>query len=169
MPKIGTEKPESYKNEKIPFLKLIDTRGVELIEKYGNENILRDVTNVISNPYIVSNYANLTYNDNIQCMWYCVTSKALDNQDISFVKSLQEKDKNLIIIIVFTRSSDLDKIESMEKDVKEKFGDIPFYHLLAKDLIDEDTGEIIVQSYGLKELIYKTINQYKKNLNCKNN
>ena len=169
IPKIGTKEPKSYKNDRIPFLKLIDTRGVELIQQYGNENILRDVTNIISNPYIVSKNANLTYNDNIQCMWYCVTSKALDNQDISFVKSLQEKDKNLIIIIVFTRSSDLDKIESMEKDVKEKFGDIPFHHLLAKDLIDEDTGEIIVQSYGLKELIYKTINQYKKNLNCKNN
>ena len=167
MPKIGTEKPESYKNDKIPFLKLIDTRGVELIEKYGNENILRDVTNVISNPYIVSNYANLTYNDNIQCMWYCVTSKALDNQDVTFVKSIKEREKNLIIIIVFTRSSDLDKIESMEKDVKAKFGDIPFHHLLARDLIDEDTGEIIVQSYGLKELICKTINEYIKNVNCK--
>ena len=118
IPKIGTKEPKSYKNDRIPFLKLIDTRGVELIQQYGNENILRDVTNIISNPYIVSKNANLTYNDNIQCMWYCVTSKALDNQDISFVKSLQEKDKNLIIIIVFTFSSDLDKIESMEKMLK---------------------------------------------------
>ena len=167
MPKIGTKRPKSYRNEKIPFLKLIDTRGVELIQQYGNENILRDVTNIISNPSIVSNYTNLTYNDNIQCMWYCVTSSVLDNQDVTFVKSLQERDKNLIIIIVFTRSSDLDKIESMEKDVRAKFGDILFHHLLARDLIDEDTGEIIVQSYGLKELIYKTINEYIKNLNCK--
>ena len=167
MPKIGTKEPKPYKNDKIPFLKLIDTRGVELIQQYGNENILRDVTNIISNPSIVSKYANLTYNDNIQCMWYCVTSKALDNQDVTFVKSLQERDKSLIIIIVFTRSSDLDKIESMEKDVKTKFGDIPFHHLLARDLIDEETGEIIVKSYGLNELIYKTINEYIKNLNCK--
>ena len=167
MPKIGTKEARPYKNGIIPFLKLIDTRGVELIQKYGNENILSDVTNIIQNPYIVSNNADLTYNDNIQCMWYCVTSKALDNQDITFVKSLQERDKNLIIIIVFTRSSDLDKIESMEKDVKAKFGDIPFHHLLARDIIDEDTGEIIVPSYGLKELIYKTINEYKKKLDCK--
>ena len=55
----------------------------------------------------------------------------------------------------------------MEKDVKAKFGDIPFHHLLARDLILEETGEIIVQSYGLKELIYKTINEYKKKLDCK--
>ena len=79
----------------------------------------------------------------------------------------KEGNKNLIIIIVFTRSSDLDKIESMEKDVKAKLGDIPFHHLLARDLIDEKTGEIIVQSYGLKELIYKTINEYQKNSGCK--
>ena len=171
IPKIGTKKPKSYKNNKVPFLQLIDTRGVELIQQYGNDKILKDVKDIISNPSIVLNDGdgnfNFTYNDNIQCMWYCVTNKDLDNQDITFVKSLQEGNKNLIIIIVFTRSSDLDKIESMEKDVKAKLGDIPFHHLLARDLIDEKTGEIIVQSYGLKELIYKTINEYQKNLGCK--
>lgn len=171
IPIIGTKKPKAYRNNKVPFLQLFDTRGVELIPKYGNENILRDVTNIINNPSNVlreGNYNfNFSYNDNIQCMWYCVTSKDLDNQDITFVKSLQERDKNFIIMIVFTRSSDLDKIESMEKDVKAKFGNIPFHHLLARDLIDKTTGEIIVQSYGLKELIYKTINEYQKKLNCK--
>ena len=38
-PKIGTTKLKAYSNDKVKFLKFIDTRGVELIKNYGNDNI----------------------------------------------------------------------------------------------------------------------------------
>ena len=33
IPKIGTKKPKAYRNNKVPFLQLFDTRGVELIQQ----------------------------------------------------------------------------------------------------------------------------------------
>ena len=42
---------EEYKNDKIPCLKLIDTRGIELNTKYGAEEIREDCSNYIKKKY----------------------------------------------------------------------------------------------------------------------
>ena len=60
-PEICTLEPKPYHNEKVKFLKLFDTRGVELIPEYGNQNILRDIENIISNVGIFPYGDNFNY------------------------------------------------------------------------------------------------------------
>ena len=200
-PEICTLEPKPYHNKKVKFLKLFDTRGVELIPEYGNDNILRDIENIISNvgifPYgdnfnyynnnnfsynmnmnMNNQYLNkinesleesnekielepLNYNDYIQCIWYCVSNEnKFDNQDINFINSLNSRLKNISVIIVCTKSIYKEDIEKTLEDVKKHFKKINFHYLLAKEKKN-------VKSYGLEELIYKTIEQYKIANNCK--
>ena len=202
-PEICTLEPKPYHNKKVKFLKLFDTRGVELIPEYGNDNILRDIENIISNvgifPYgdnfnyynnnnlnynmnmnmnMNNQYLNninesleesnekielepLNYNDYIQCIWYCVSNEnKFDNQDINFINSLNSRLKNISVIIVCTKSIYKEDIKKTEEDVKKHFKKINFHYLLAKEKKN-------VNSYGLEELIYKTIEQYKIANNCK--
>ena len=158
IPKVGTQKIASYQNKKITFLKMIDTRGVELIKKYGNENISNDINKVIDNPNTL-NYFSFTnkqsYNDNIQCLWYCVNKKKLEEQDIEMLSKFKKNQDQLPIIIVFTKAKDQELVEKMRKCVKEKLGDLPFHDLIAKDFDNVDT------SYGLEDLIFLTLEQCK--------
>ena len=155
---VCTQKIASYQNKKITFLKMIDTRGVELIKKYGNENISNDINKVIDNPNTL-NYFSFTnkqsYNDNIQCLWYCVNKKKLEEQDIEMLNKFKKNQGQLPIIIVFTKAKDQELVEKMRKCVKEKLGDLPFHDLIAKDFDNVDT------SYGLEDLIFLTLEQCK--------
>ena len=98
-----------------------------------------------------------SYNDNIQCLWFCVNGRRLDEKDIKFINKLNEirgQDK-IPIIIVFTKTTDIYEAEEMQKNVNETFGFLPFHKLLAKDF-DEET-----KSFGVEELIYLTLDQCK--------
>ena len=155
-PKVGTLKPQVYQNDKVPFLKFVDTRGIELEKKLGNEKITNDIKYIIDNPnslYWFSFFKKLSYNDNIQCLWFCVNSKKMDIEN-KFIEKLYQNQNKLPIIIVFTKTKDLDIVERMQKDVKDKLGDLPFHHLLAKDYLGN-------KSYGVEELIYLTLEQCK--------
>ena len=158
IPKVGTQKIASYQNKKITFLKMIDTRGVELIKKYGNENISNDINKVIDTPNTLNQFSFInkqSYNDNIQCLWYCVNKKKLEEQDIEMLSKFKKNQDQLPIIIVFTKAKDQELVEKMRKCVKEKLGDLPFHDLIAKDFDNVDT------SYGLEDLIFLTLEQCK--------
>ena len=156
-PKIGTLGPKAYSNDKVNFLKFIDTRGVELIKEYGNENIAKDILKIINNPNSLDFFnwfKKKNYNDNIQCLWYCVSEKKLDPEDENFIKILEQGQDKIPIIVVFTKTKDIDVMEEMKKEVEKKLGNLPFHHLRAKKIENWN-------SYGLETLIDLTLSQCK--------
>lgn len=159
---VCTVKRGLYSNKKIPYFRMIDTRGIELIEKYGIENIFKDINEICQDPTIVSKswlsfkcFTNLPYKDNIQCIWYCVSDYNLEKKEIELIKGLNKGQDILPIIFVYTKSYDQDDINKKEQILKEKYPNIPFHSVLAFDKED-------LKSFGVEELIYITIDQCKK-------
>ena len=175
MKDIVTTKPFKYENKKMPFLKLIDTRGIEIQEEYGVINISEEIIKIIKDPNELEKYkeeefgfsknieeekTKLNCNDYVQCVWYCVTGSSMEKEEIEFVKKIQEQKNNVPVIIVYTQSEDEDEMNEMKNQVKSSFNQIPYVEVLAKD--EED-----VKSFGLDELIYITIQQCKCAFNSK--
>ena len=158
---VETINPHKYANSKVPFLNLIDTRGIELDKKNGIQEILALVKKIIKDPSELYNYPEnqlpnynkeLTYNDQIQCVWYCVRSKKLDEEEKKFIDELiKNNGQNKVpIIIVFTHSTIEEDADSMENQIKKEFPNIPFVRTRARDKRKK-------MSFGLDELIKKTI------------
>lgn len=176
---ITTRIPSKNENEKIKFFKMIDTRGIEMCKEQGMEKIFNDIKSVIDDPNELKkfkieqdeeniilgiknerenfniNIDEITYNDYVQCIWYCVKNKKLEKEEITFIKKLTEGQNHLPIIIVYTHSDNIDNINSMKEDVKRNFGNIPFINVLAED---EDERK----SFGLEKLINITIDLCRK-------
>ena len=163
---IKTIIPKRYSNKKVPFLNLIDTRGIELDKKSGIEEILKIVKKIIANPSelyeypenkLLNNNKELTYNDQIQCVWYCVRNKYLEEEEKKFINELiKDNGQNkLPIIIVFTHATIKEDADKMENQIKKEFPNIPFVRTRARD-------EQRKKSYGLDILIKTTIDLCKK-------
>ena len=159
---VETINPHKYANKKVPFLNLIDTRGIELDKINGVQEILKVIQKIIEDPSqlyynspenpLLNNNKELTYNDQIQCVWYCVRNKYLDEEEKKFINELIKKNgqNKLPIIIVFTHSTIKEDANSIENQVKIEFPNIPFVRTRAR--VEENKT-----SYGLDELIEKTI------------
>ena len=77
-----------YENPNIPFLKIIDTRGIELNKQYGPDQILNATLSIIKKQINnEENYEN-SYNNYVQCIWYCVHGNALEQKEIDVIKGL---------------------------------------------------------------------------------
>ena len=159
---VETINPYKYANKKVPFLNLIDTRGIELDKINGVQEILKVIQKIIEDPSqlyynspenpLLNNNKELTYNDQIQCVWYCVRNKYLDEEEKKFINELIKNNgqNKLPIIIVFTHSTIKEDANSIENQVKIEFPNIPFVRTRAR--VEENKT-----SYGLDELIEKTI------------
>ena len=171
MKDIVTTKPHKYENKKVEFLKLIDTRGIEIQEEFGVVKISEEIIKIINNPKELEKYKeenlaldfshnkenekdNLKCNDYVQCVWYCVTGSSMEKEEIEFVKKIKEQKNNIPVIIVYTQSQDEDDMNKMKNQVYSSFNNIPYVEVLAKD--EEDA-----KSFGLDELINITIQQCK--------
>ena len=170
MKEIGTTKPTKYENKKVPFLKLIDTRGIEMKEEHRVNNISEEIIKIVNNPNELDKYKEqkndnlnfinsqkgINYNDYVQCVWYCVTGSSLEPEEIEFIKKIQMQKNKVPVVIVYTISEDEEKMEKMKCQIMKDFNAIPYVEVLAKD---DDTDN--TRSFGLDTLLYKTIEQCK--------
>ena len=162
---ICTMDPAIYFNDIVPYYNMVDTRGIELIEKFGIEKIFEKIKEICINPNkaksFFSRFKSPLYKDDIQCIWYCVNENgSLEDKELELIKTLIKEKEDLPLIFVYTIGINVDRIEEIEKKLKEKFPDIPFHPVLA---FDKDG----VESYGLEDLIYKTLIQCKDAFNSK--
>ena len=153
---IVTEIESSYKSENMPFLRFIDTRGIELSSDFGPKQILKNTVEYIKNEQQSVIKSN-NYNNYIQCLWYCFKD-SIEPQEIEVIKELQENHKNLPLIIVYTNAVNKVEFQKMKNKINEKFDNIPFIPILA------ETIEGVMNNYGLNDLFYKTINLCKQSV-----
>ena len=160
---IGTVEFQAHKGEDISFLRIIDTRGIELTKKYGPEEILK-ITNekineqkdIIEKSKNGNKYNENNYNDYVQCIWYCISNNGIDPQEIDIIKVLKEKQEFLPIIVIYTNAKNKESVNNARNEIKSHFGDIPFIPVLARSIKN------VLQSFGLDKLLYTTLDVCQK-------
>jgi len=156
---IVTKSDGIYENDNIPFLRIIDTRGIELDKKYGPDQILKNTLEIIAKQINNQDHDNENkYNNYVQCIWYCVNGTSLDPKEIEVIKGLLQRKSNIPLIIVYTNAKDDDKIEEMKKLIKKEFSNIPVIPVLAR------TIEHVLKSFGKEDLLRQTIKSCKTSL-----
>ena len=155
---IQTKEIKEYLSDNIPFLRLVDTRGIEIDKKYGANEIREE-----AEKYILEQYNTNNINNFVQCIWYCITGNRFEDVEIELIKNLRKTYKNnkIPIIIVYTQASDDEMIEQMNKYIKDKNIDINFISVLAQR---KKTHGTYIEAFGLKELIKETLERCKKAL-----
>ena len=101
----------------------------------------------------------------IHCIWYCVTLARLEGvekQAIEILKNLY-KESNIPIIIVYTQSQNTTLIEARKKNVQENNYANDYIPILARK-VPLPNGTFL-ESFGLPQLLEKTLNVCKKALN----
>ena len=94
-----TKNIKSYQNKNVPFLRLIDTRGIELNYGFGAKEVQIQLENYINEQNRKGEPNNL-----VQCIWYCITGTRFEEVEINLLNSLRKVyDNNKIpIIIIYT-------------------------------------------------------------------
>ena len=153
---------KEYKSDCVPFLRLVDTRGIEINKDFGINEIQKEAENYIKKQYNTNNINNF-----VQCIWYCITGNRFEDIEIELLINLRKTYYNnkIPIIIVYTQASDDEMIEQMNTYIKSKNLDIKFINILAQR--KKFHGKY-VEAFGLKELIRETLNRCKQALKGEN-
>ena len=147
---IVTIKNELYSSDSIPFLRLIDTRGIELKSEYGPKKIFDNALNIINNSE-----QKKDFNDYVNCIWYCVTDTYIEDNEIEIIRKLRNQKENIPIIIVYSHALKQECFNNIHDKVKEEFPDATIIPVLAKQADGKNP-------FGLNELLEKSIDACKK-------
>ena len=142
---ITTKENLCYKSDIIPFLRLYDSRGIEIEEEYNSNAIFNNAKEVIDKSQKEQNF-----NDCVQCIWYCFRYDDIEKPEIELIKKLNQNYSSIPIILIFTFALSEDSYNRFKKKVNEYFPDFPSIKILAKA-----SGNS--QPFGLNELLIKTL------------
>ena len=101
-----------YTNKIRPYLRLVDTRGIELNVDYGPENVEKECK-----KFINSQFQSNEINNFVHCIWYCITGNKLEQSEILLLNSLRNTYHNskIPIIIVYLQNTDDEIMKKMKK------------------------------------------------------
>ena len=148
-----------YNSEKIPFLRLIDTRGIELSHQYWVQQITEDCKTFIQMQRKTNNMNNF-----VHCLWYCITGNRFEDEEIKCINILNEvyKESKIPIIIIYTQALDKNAYIKMEEYIRDKNIGYKYIKVLAKE--KELANGQYIKPFGLDELVKTTIEECKKAL-----
>ena len=150
---------QPYRSDVVPYLRLVDTRGIELNKNYGAQVIKNDAENFIRDQLSTNDINNF-----VHCIWYCITGNRFEQVEIDLLNSLKSSyaDNKIPIIIVYTQATDEEAISEMAKYIKDKH--IEGYYI--KILADRKklTNGTFLEPFGLDELIRETLKKCRKAL-----
>ena len=107
-----TQNIEFHTSEKIPFLRLADSKGIEKNKTSGVDAIYNSIKD-----FIKKQIETRDPDKYIHCIWYCWTGTRLEETEVQILKKLSEQYtlQTLPIIIVYTNAIDPDQIGSAKK------------------------------------------------------
>ena len=155
-----TTKTTPYQSKSMPFIRLVDTRGIEISVNYGAKQVEQESINFINSQLETKNINNF-----VHCIWYCISGNRFEEEEIKLIASLQGSYENnkIPIIIVYTQPTDADTIKQMKSYIRNKKIDCSdFIEVLAYDK-NIFNGQKL-KSFGTKELLSLTLNKCKKAL-----
>ena len=84
-----TTETKPYKSKNRPYLRLVDTRGIELSVNYGPDKVDKECK-IFINKKIQTN----DINNYVHCIWYCITGNRLEECEITLLNSLRNSYQN---------------------------------------------------------------------------
>ena len=152
-----TKKFEFYSSEKIPFLRLTDSRGIEKNEAFG----VNSIYNLIK-KYIETKIEENDPEKFIHCIWYCWTGTRLEDSEFEILKKLSEQYtlSKLPIIIVYTQATNEDSIKKAKEHILNNFEikEEDFIPILAQE-VQIPNSQNKIYPFGLNRLIEDSINK----------
>ena len=137
------------------FLQMIDTRGTELDLKVGLPRISKNTFDMIDAQKTKAKSSN-NFNENIQCIYYCVKGSSLEDSEINTIKEIKNNKEKIPVIVVFTMGVNQNDIDSMENQIKTRLN-IPFISVLSEKMEEQE-------SYGLNDLLQLTLEECQKSV-----
>ena len=151
---------KEYTSEYVPYLKLVEYKGIGFDKDSKPEIIGRDISN-----YIDSLQKKKESNDLIHCIWYCITESKFEAPEIAVLKKLKhayQNDNVLPVIVVYTRTEINETADKMELHIKNQNIDTVFIKTSAKDF--EMMNGKIIKAFGRKELLEATLEKCTQSL-----
>ena len=149
-----TENIRTYQSQALPYIKLVDTRGIELSSGFGANEILN-----MAKGYISQQYKSNNPNNFVHCIWYCITGNRFEQVEIDFLNALRNSysDNSLPILVVYTQATDKNTIAEMQKYIKDKKINAYFIQVLAerKELVNGN----FMEPFGLSDLVSRTLDK----------
>ena len=146
-----------YSSEKISFIRLADSQGIEKDVKAGVKTISESIKNFINSQFETKDYDKF-----IHLIWYCFTGTRLEKSEVEVLKELGEQYtlQNLPIIIVYTNAIDQSNIKKAEEFISKTLKlNNDFIAVLAKD--KEIIDGSMIRSYNLDKLMNLSIEKAK--------
>jgi len=158
-PRIVTIENEPFKSKKMPFLRLIDTRGIELNIENGPDNILKNTINYINQEKKrIENESINNYNDYVHCIWYCISNNGISKKELDILQKLKTIENSIPIILVYTNAQNEEIYKNVKLIIDNNFRDINLIAVRAKKIEDG------IEPFGLNNLLNETLNICKNNL-----
>ena len=156
-----TVKYQEYSSDSLEFLKLIDTRGIELNKNYGADEVKREAS-----KFIEERKETNDPNKFVQCIWYCITGNRFEQVEQNLLTSLRTTygESKIPIILIYTQATDKTAIDEMKEYIKKINIEVNFIEVLAKrkELVQNQGA---LEPFGIDELIKETLKKCKKALN----
>ena len=147
-----TRDSEFFNSEKIPFLRLADSRGVEKNNTSGIDSIFENIKN-----FIQSQINSNDYDKFIHIIWYCWTGTRFEKSEIELFQKISEQYSlnNIPVIIVYTNAVFQKEIENAKKYIKEELKlENEFIDVLA---LEKELDGKIIKARNLDILIQKSV------------
>ena len=151
-----TQEYEEFISDKRKYLRLIDSRGIEMGEN-GVDAVFNSTKELIEKRARDGDPDKL-----IHCIWYCFRSSDLrfeniEKETLSLLMN-QYNDNKLPIIIVITQNYNDEKTEIMTKMINEEFQginkEINILPVIAEDYIQKKKNKVnVIEKEGIDELI----------------
>ena len=158
--KFVTKETTPYTSNAMPFLRLVDTRGIEIAQQFGIQKMEEEAVKFIDEQLKTGNYNNY-----VHCIWYCVSGKRFEDVEINALNRIRAfyQGNKIPIIMVYTQSVDEESIERLKKYILKSIDCNDFVKVLAHDI--KSVGHQVIKSFGIDELISKTLARCKEALN----
>ena len=150
---------QEFTSERVPFLNLIEYKGIGFNKDSNIEKIGNSITNYISE------LKNNSHDKFIHCIWYCITETRFGDLEINLLRKLKTSygnDNKLPIIVVYTKTETNKIANEMEQHIKSQNIDTKFVKTLAQSF--ELPNGKIKDAFGKQELLNVTLEKCTESL-----
>ena len=111
-----TLESRKYESKLVPFISVLDTMGTEIGSGHRLIDVLKETL-----EHITKKLNSNDPNEHIHCILYCTTSNRFFPDELDVILKLREKydGKRLPIVIVYTRATKDDEVESIRNAINE--------------------------------------------------
>jgi hypothetical protein len=148
-----------YVSNQVPYLKLVEFRGIGLEENNSPEIVGDEALKCIKEKIDNNNGTiNGDYNDFFHCIWYCVSGAKFEQSEINVLEKLSDAyiKMKMPIIVVYTQNTDNNLSNAFMKYIQKKKLNASFIKVLARDIKIMGSNKTF-NAYGRDDLLEESL------------